>query len=70
MTDDAQTLLKEFTLPFHRKGRLYDIAYDGGFHMLRMTFQERKRFTTIDLDAQSAVDLAQDLLNWAERQDT
>ncbi|MEE9453246.1 MAG: hypothetical protein V3V13_02525 [Paracoccaceae bacterium] len=69
MTDGAQTLLTEFDLPFQRKGRLHDITYDAGFHMLRMTFQERKRFTTIDLDKQSAAALAQELFNWAQQQD-
>lgn len=59
-------LIKNFELPFHRKGSLKDVTFAGGMKALRMTFQERKRFTMIDLDASSATELAESLLAWAE----
>ena len=64
-TEDI-VLIKNFDLPFHRKGSLKDVTFPGGMKALRMTFQERKRFTTIDLDAASATELAESLLAWAE----
>jgi len=70
MTDGQEaTLIRESDLPFHRWLRLQDIAFDGGFHVLRMTFRERKRFTMIDLDKTSAEGLAKDLLAWAAIQE-
>ena len=67
MTEGEETvLLKNFELPFHRKGSLKDVTLFGGMKVLRMTFQERKRFTMIDLDPASATELAESLLKWAE----
>ncbi len=67
MTEGEETvLIKNFELPFHRKGSLKDVTLFGGMKVLRMTFQERKRFTIIDLDTNSATELAQSLLAWAK----
>jgi hypothetical protein len=67
MTEGEETvLIKNFELPFHRKGSLKDVTLFGGMKVLRMTFQERKRFTIIDLDPNSATELAQSLLAWAQ----
>jgi hypothetical protein len=67
MTEGEETVLIEnFELPFHRKGSLKDVTLFGGMKVLRMTFQERKRFTIIDLDLNSATELAQSLLAWAK----
>ena len=67
MTETEESvLIKNFDLPFHRKGSLKDITFPGGMKVLRVTFQERKRFTMIDLDAASATELAESLLAWAK----
>ncbi len=69
MTEGETTLIREADLPFHRWVRLQNIAFVGGLNMLRLTFKERKRFTMIDLDKKSAEALAQDLLDWAAKQE-
>jgi hypothetical protein len=59
-------LINNFELPFQKKGSLKDVTLFGGMKVLRMTFQERKRFTMIDLDPTSATELAESLLKWAK----
>lgn len=67
MTEGEESvLISNFKLPFHRKGSLKDVTLFGGMKVLRMTIQERKRFTMIDLDPTSATELAESLLKWAE----
>ena len=63
---EESVLIKNFELPFHRKCSFKDITFVGGMKALRMTFQERKRFTMIDLDPNSATELAESLLAWAQ----
>ena len=63
--EDA-VLIKEFDLPFHRTATFKDVMLFGGMKVLRMTFRERKRFTMIDLDPNTATELAESLLAWAE----
>lgn len=67
MTEGEEAvLIKDIELPFHKKGSLKDVTLFGGMKVLRMTFQERKRFTMIDLDPTSATELAESLLKWAK----
>jgi len=67
MTEGEEAILiKEMVLPFHKTATLKDVALFGGMKVLRMTFRERKRFTMIDLDPNTAIDLAESLLAWAE----
>ncbi|MEO1918259.1 MAG: hypothetical protein ABGW81_00805 [Paracoccaceae bacterium] len=67
MTNEEEAiLLKEFELPFLKTAALKDVTLFGGMKVLRMTFRERKRFTTIDLDPNTAKEFAGSLLAWAE----
>ena len=59
-------LIKEMALPFQKSATLKDVTLFGGMKVLRMTFRERKRFTMIDLDPNSATEFAESLLAWAE----
>ena len=63
--EDA-VLIKEMMLPFQKTTTLKDVTLFGGMKVLRMTFRERKRFTMIDLDPNTATEFAQSLLAWAE----
>ncbi len=56
----------EFILPFGRRVKFQQLEYDGGLKMLRLTFREAKRFTTIDLDKNSAAKLGEKLASWAK----
>ena len=67
MTNDEEAvLIKEFELPFMKTATLKDVTLFGGMKVLRMTFRERKRFTMIDLDPNTATEFAESLLAWAE----
>ncbi len=67
MTEGEEAILiKEMVLPFQKTATLKDVTLFGGMKVLRMTFRERKRFTMIDLDSNTATKLAQSLLAWAE----
>ena len=67
MTENEDAvLIKEFELPFQKSATLKDVTLFGGMKVLRMTFRERKRFTMIDLDPNTATEFAQSLLAWAE----
>ena len=66
MTEGEESvLIKEFELPFHKTATFKDVTLIGGMKVLRMTFRERKRFTMIDLDPNTATELAESLLSWA-----
>ncbi|MBL4872043.1 MAG: hypothetical protein JKY41_01290 [Rhodobacteraceae bacterium] len=67
MTDNEEAvLIKEFELPYLKSATLKDVTLFGGMKVLRMTFRERKRFTIIDLDPNTATEFAESLLAWAE----
>lgn len=68
MNDETVTPVDRITLPWAKEVEVQDIGYDSGLHMLRLRFREgRHRFTTIDLDAATAGQLAKLLAEWAER---
>lgn len=65
MTEDKITERSQHDLPFKRTLKLQDVVHEGGLRMLRMTFREGRRFTIIDLDKNSAREMASELTNWA-----
>ncbi len=65
MTEDAITQLADFELPFKRAANLKNVAFEGGFEMLRLTLRENRRFTIVDLDPASADAVGQALVDWA-----
>lgn len=67
MTDPAGDICN-IQLPFNKTADLKNVEYEGGMDMLRILFREGRRFTTIDLDRDSAQKLAKELTTWAEKQ--
>lgn len=65
---DGLTDITDFLLPFNKTVDLKNTEYEGGMDMLRLTFREGRRFTTIDLDKASAEKLGAELTNWATKQ--
>ncbi len=60
MTESEKAILiKEMELPYLKSVSLKDVTLFGGMKVLRLTFRERKRFTTIDLDPNTATEFAQ-----------
>lgn len=69
MTDTELTELASFDLPYSRKAELRQVTFDGGMTMLRLVLREGKRITQVDLDADSAQAIAQEMANWAKDND-
>lgn len=61
--------IDRFAAPFNREIVVQETVFDNGFPMLRLTVRERRRFTTIDLDPQTAQRWGDMLKEWAEAQD-
>ncbi len=70
MTDETITNIGELDLPFGRRAGLKNVEFDSGMNMLRLTLREGRRFTILDLDAQSAAKLGGLLVKWADVTDS
>ena len=61
--------IDRFNAPFSREVTVQETEFDNGFPMLRLTVRERCRFTTIDLDPQTAERWGRLLTEWAAGKD-
>ena len=64
---DSETLrdIAAFDLPYSRKAQVRDVTFPSGMKMTRLILREGKRITQVDLDAESARDLAAALIECA-----
>lgn len=62
---ETATEIARLAAPWGRELVLFQVIHDGGLAMLRLRIREGKRFTTLDLDAATARDLAARLAAWA-----
>lgn len=62
---ETTTELARLAAPWGRELVLFQVIHEGGLTMLRLRIREGKRFTTLDLDAATAGDLAARLAAWA-----
>ncbi len=67
MTSETETHLQTLTLPYGREAVVKNVEFDSGMTLLRLTIREGRRFTIVDLDADSARDLGGALMTWAHR---
>ena len=66
MSEEKITSLAEIEAPWSRHISLSAVDHDSGLRMLRLRIKEgRARFTIIDLDETTALDLAAQLQGWA-----
>ncbi len=65
MTEPKETPLGQIDLPYGRLVMLKATDHESGLRLLRLTFREGRRFTTIDVDAVTARSLADALTDWA-----
>lgn len=66
MSGDKVTALDQFPAPFNKTVEVQEIEYEsGGLPMLRLRIREGKRFTTMDLDWDTAERWARVMLDWA-----
>ncbi len=63
---DRLTSLTEIELPYRRKAILKRVDFDSGMSMVRLIIREGTRITQIDLDAETATEIA-DALTAAAR---
>lgn len=54
-----------FDAPWGKTVRLQEVEYEGGMAMLRATIREGGRFTTVDLDAATALRWGAAMVDWA-----
>ena len=50
----TETRLDTITAPYGREVRLDEVPFESGMRLLRITIREGRRFTVLDLDAESA----------------
>ncbi len=58
MSEDTIKDLAELELPFGRRALIREVIYESGLRMVRMVLREGTRITQIDLDEDSANQLA------------
>jgi len=62
--EDTITDLKTLNAPWNKTVSVQDIAYAGGFRMLRLRIKEGKRFTDLELDPRTLTDLTRLISDW------
>ncbi len=67
MTSETVTRLERFQAPYNREITLDDVDFESGMRLLRITIREGRRFTILDVDAQTAAHWGSALAGWAEQ---
>jgi len=60
------TDIEKFDAPWNKQVTLQNISYDGGMSLIRLRIKEGSRFTDLELDPNSATEIARRLAAWAE----
>ena len=58
--------IEEINAPWNKLVTIQEATYEGGFKMVRLRIKEGKRFTDLELDSETAANLAELLRKWAE----
>lgn len=67
MSAESVTPITTFRAPFNKEVVLQDVAYENGFHLMRVRIREGHRFTMLDLDPVTAGTLRAELEAWLAR---
>ena len=67
MTDEVRTRLSTITAPYGRQIRLEDVRFESGMRLLRVIIREGNRITVFEIDADTAVQWARSMQQWAEQ---
>ena len=65
MSDETVAALDQFTATYGRQVSLESVGYESGLRMLRIRIREGKRFTVMDIDADTASHWATVMSTWA-----
>ncbi len=68
MNPVKQTPLQFLRLPFGQELRLEEVEFEGGVRLLRLRIKEKSRFTTLDLDPDTARAWGEAMADWAKDQ--
>ncbi|MDH5773232.1 MAG: hypothetical protein OEY84_08860 [Rhodospirillaceae bacterium] len=60
------TDIREINAPWNKLVTVQEAVYEGGFKMVRLRIKEGKRFTDLELDSETAENLAELLGKWAK----
>lgn len=67
MSDENVTLLTRIDAPYGRKIVMESVEYAGDMHMLRIRIREGRRFTVMDIDAETARSWSAAMAAWANK---
>lgn len=67
MSEETRTRIKVIAAPYRREVWLDEVRFESGMRLLRATIKEGRRFTQLDLDAETAEQWGQAMLDWAHR---
>jgi hypothetical protein len=62
---ESKTRIAALQAPYRREVWLDDVRFESGMQLLRVTIKEGQRFTQLDLDAETADQWGQAMLDWA-----
>ncbi len=65
MNDAVVTALGTIAAPYGRTVTLEDVEHESGLRMLRIRIREGRRFTVVDIDADTAVHWSAAMREWA-----
>ncbi len=65
MNEETKKRLATIVAPYRREVWLDDVQFESGMRLLRVTIKEGRRFTQFDIDAETAGQWGQTLLDWA-----
>ncbi len=58
MAEETLKEIAELELPFRRRARIREVTFESGLRMVRLVLMEGKRITQVDLDPDTARQLA------------
>ena len=69
MNDETVAELRKITAPYGRDIGLYTVEHESGLSLLRIRIREGNRFTILDIDRDTATQLAAAMSAWANSAD-
>lgn len=67
MMETTVTKLDKFTAPYGKEVTLENVVYENGMRVLRIHIREDKRFTVMDIDANTALNWGTAMVDWAQK---
>ena len=67
MSQEKKTELGIIDAPYNRQVKLEAMDLGNNVQLIRLTIKEGSRFTQLDLDPGTARDLAQNIVDWADK---